>query len=139
VARPQFATVVEFLDAQTPEVRAKVDHLRTLFADAAPGIIETIKWNSPNFSLAGEDRLTVNVDGKGAVRLILHRGASVPEQKGAAPNFGGDPHGLLTWHSNIRASLPVTDDLDVDAAREVVRAWLAVAARSAPQLPSRMR
>ena len=125
MGRTQFATVGEFLGAQPPAVRAKVELLRTLVSDAEPGTVESIKWNSPNFSLAGEDRLTVNVGGKGVVRLILHRGATVPEQKGAAPNFGGDPQGLLTWHSDIRASLIVTDDIDPDAAREVVRAWLA--------------
>ena len=125
MARPQFATVAEFLSAQTPDVRAKVELLRTLVSDAAPGTVETIKWNSPNFSLAGEDRLTVNVDGKGAVRLILHRGTGVAEHKGATTSFTGDPHALLTWHSDIRASLLVTDDLNIDAARAIVRAWLA--------------
>jgi len=125
VARPQFATVEEFLAAQTPQVRPKVELLRTLVTDAEPGTVEAIKWNSPNFSLAGEDRLTVNVDGKGAVRLILHRGTGVAEHKGATTSFTGDPHALLTWHSDIRASLLVTDDLDAEAARAIVRAWLA--------------
>ncbi|MCA0218015.1 MAG: DUF1801 domain-containing protein [Actinobacteria bacterium] len=125
MARPQFATVEEFLAAQTPQVRSKVELLRTLVTDAEPGTVEAIKWNSPNFSLAGEDRLTVNVDGKGAVRLILHRGTGVAEHKGATTRFTGDPHALLTWHSDIRASLPVTDDLNTDAARAIVLAWLA--------------
>ena len=125
MARPQFATVEEFLAAQTPQVRPKVELLRTLVTDAEPGTVEAIKWNSPNFSFAGEDRLTVNVDGKGAVRLILHRGTGVAEHKGATTSFTGDPHALLTWHSDIRASLLVTDDLDAEAARAIVRAWLA--------------
>lgn len=125
MARDQYASVEAFRDAQTPEVRDAVDRLRRLATAAEPRLTETVKWNSPNYVLDGVDRLTVNVDRAGLVRLILHRGTGVAEHKGAAPDFGGDPHGLLTWHSDIRASLLVTDALDVDAATDVVRAWLA--------------
>lgn len=125
MTRPQFATVAEFLAAQTPPVRDAVERLRGMVTAAEPRLVETVKWNSPNYVLDGTDRLTVNVDRADRVRLILHRGTEVAEQKGAAPSFSGDPHGLLTWHSNIRASLLVTDALDEDAATDVVRAWLA--------------
>ncbi len=124
MARPQFTTVADYLDAQTPEVRAKVEVLRELVIASDPTLVEIIKWNSPNFTLDGEDRLTVSVDGKGAVRLILHRGTAVAETKGSATSFAGDPSGLLTWHSDVRASLPATEDLDKDASTAVIRAWL---------------
>lgn len=130
MARDQYASVEAFLDALTPEVRDAVERLRRLITAAEPRLTETVKWNSPNYVLDGVDRLTVNVDRAGLVRLILHRGTEVAEQKGAAPNFEGDPHGLLTWHSDIRASLLVTDALDEDAATDVVRAWLAFQAES---------
>ncbi|MEQ1737011.1 MAG: DUF1801 domain-containing protein [Rhodoglobus sp.] len=124
MARTQFATLAEFLDAQPTAVRAEVDLLRELVTTADPTLIEIIKWNSPTFTLDGEDRLTVSVDGKNAVRLILHRGTAVAERKGAATSFAGDPGGLLTWHSDIRASMLATAALDRDAATAVIRAWL---------------
>ena len=124
MARHQFATVAEFLAAQTPAVRAKVELLRALVSDSEPDTVETIKWNSPNFVFDGVDRLTVNVDGKGVVRLILHRGTGEAERKSATSSFTGDPHALLTWHSDIRASLLVADDFDTDAGLAIVRAWL---------------
>jgi len=37
-----------------------------------PGLVESVKWNSPNWSLGGTDLLTVNVPGRGPVRLMLH-------------------------------------------------------------------
>lgn len=119
----RFATVAEFLDAQAPEVRAEVESLRTLVMDAEPRLVEIVKWNSPSYTLDGHDRLTVNAGPKGPVRLVLHRGTAEKENKGAASSFTGDPSGLLTWHSDIRASLAA--GADSTAARAVIRAWLA--------------
>lgn len=118
-----FTTVAEFLEAQTPEARAAVERLRSIVADASPDLAEIIKWNSPSYTLAGEDRLTVNVGRAGAVRLVLHRGTAEAETKGAKSNFTGDPTGLLTWHSDIRASMAA--EADPTEASEVVRNWLA--------------
>jgi hypothetical protein len=97
--------------------------------EAEPSLTEIVKWNSPDYTLDGVDRLTINAAGKGPVRLILHFGTERSEDKGAAPTFTGDPDDLLTWHSNIRASLPMpaTEQLPAerDAIISVIRAWLA--------------
>lgn len=125
----QFSTVDEFLAALTPERRAEVDALRELVRTAHPELVESIKWNSPNFSLGDTDLLTVNVPRSGPVRLILHRGTTTAEDKSATPEFDGDPTGLLTWHSNIRASLRMPPADAPDSARDdvvaVLRAWVA--------------
>ncbi|MDQ0727178.1 DUF1801 domain-containing protein [Microbacterium sp. W4I20] len=125
----QFATVAEFLDAQPPERRAEVEWLQALVFEAEPGVGETIKWNSPNYTLNGVDRLTVNAAGRGPVRLILHFGTDRAEAKNAPPTFSGDPQRRLIWHSDIRASLPVPPAAeraeDRDALIGVIRAWLA--------------
>ncbi|WP_395242776.1 DUF1801 domain-containing protein [Agromyces sp. MMS24-K17] len=125
----RFATVDEFLAALTPERRADAEALRALVREAEPALVEIVKWNSPDYTLDGVDRLTINAAGKGPVRLILHFGTDRVEHKGAAPTFSGDPDGLLTWHSDIRASLtlPSADDLAArrDAIIAVIRAWLA--------------
>lgn len=115
-------TVDDYLAAQSPAARAEVEALRALVRDAEPRVVEIIKWNSPSYTLDGEDRLTVNVGRNDAVRLVLHRGVHEQEKKGAASTFAGDPEGLLTWHSDIRASLAAAD---AGRARDVVRAWLA--------------
>ena len=125
---PRFATVDGFLAAQTPERRTDVESLRALVHEAEPRLLEIVKWNSPNYTLHGEDRLTINATGRGPVRLILHFGTGRAEDKGAAPTFSGDPEGLLTWHSDIRASLPLPTAGGLTSKREsiiaVVRAWL---------------
>jgi hypothetical protein len=121
----KFVSVAEYLDAQTDARRAEVQRLRDLVTDAAPQATEILKWNSPSYVVDGVDRLTVTTAGAGPARLILHRGVAEAEDKNAATEFTGDPTGLLTWHSNIRASLVVPSPEQREAAAEVIRAWLA--------------
>jgi hypothetical protein len=124
----RFATVDEFLAALEPQRRADVESMRALVREAEPALTEIVKWNSPSYQLDGVDRLTINAAGKGPVRLILHFGTERAEDKGAATTFAGDPDGLLTWHSDIRASLalpePGTRSAKRDAMVAVIRAWL---------------
>ncbi len=117
-------TIAEFLAAQPPGVRDQVEVLRDLIVRAEPTLAENIKWNSPNFSLEGQDLLTINVGRGDAVLLVLHRGTEIAESKGAATSFAGDPRGLLTWHSDIRASMPVPAPDRLEDATAVVRAWV---------------
>ena len=124
-----FGTVDEFLAAQTGDVRAQVELLSEIIRGSSDDLAEHIKWNSPSYVFDGEDRITLNARGSGPVRVVLHQGATTPEDKGAAPEFDGDPTGLLTWHSNIRASLSVSsvDEITThrDAIDRILRAWLA--------------
>jgi hypothetical protein len=117
-------TVQEFLAAQPPGVRDQVEVLRQLAVRAEPALTESIKWNSPNFSIDGQDLLTVSVGRAAQVRLVLHRGTEIAENKGAATSFNGDPGGMLTWHSDIRASMPMPAPDQVEDATAVVRAWV---------------
>jgi len=127
----QYRSVDEFLAAQPDERRSLVNALRALVREANPAVREHVKWNSPSFVLDGVDQATISAQGASGVRLVLHRGARTAENRDAASTFTDDPAGLLTWHSDIRASLLVTDPTDLAAKRAaavaVVRAWLAPA------------
>ncbi|NYF11158.1 hypothetical protein HDC94_002314 [Leifsonia sp. AK011] len=122
----QFRSIDEFLESLPPEGRREAETLRSLVTSAHPGLTESIKWNSPNYSLGDIDLLTMNVPRSGPLRLILHKGTKVAEDKAAAPQFDGDPDGLLTWHSNIRASVRMSAS-DSDVIANVIRAWVASA------------
>lgn len=123
-----YRSVDEYRAAQPDDRRALVDALRDVVREADPAVREIVKWNSPSYELDGADLATINAQGRSGVRLILHRGATEAENVDAASTFTGDPHGLLTWHSDIRASLPVTDLAALAGQHEavvaVVRAWL---------------
>lgn len=92
--------------------------MRALVHEASPELTEIVKWNSPNYVLDAVDRLTINAAGRSPVRLIMHFGALRAEDPTAAHSFTGDVTGLLTWHSDIRASLalPPLDELPAQRA-----------------------
>lgn len=124
----QHASVAAFLDVLDPDRRATVDALRAIVLAAHPALEEGIKWNAASYALAGADRVTFNVQGKqGLVRLILHRGATEPEDKAASPVMSGY-EGLIAWSSNIRGVISATSHVEVEAKRgEIARAiaeWL---------------
>lgn len=85
-----------------------IDTLRTAVLAADPGIAENVKWNSPNFTYNGEDRVTLRSNPRGGVQVILHRGAKVRPDADAF--VFADPTGLLTWPGPDRAILSVADD-----------------------------
>jgi hypothetical protein len=124
----RFSTVDEFLASLEPQRRADVETMRALVREAEPALTEIVKWNSPSYTLDGVDRLTINAAGRGPVRLILHFGTQRAEDRDAAPAFTGDPDGLLTWHSDIRANLALPEPAAGGAKRDtivaVIRAWL---------------
>ena len=98
-----------------------IEELRAAVLAADPRIVENVKWNSPNFTLDGQDRVTLRANPKGGVQVILHRGA-----KKADGDFRiDDPSGRLTWPSNDRAILAVTEPGDADLVTDLVRRWTA--------------
>ena len=105
-----------------------IETLRTAVLAADPGISENVKWNSPNFTFDGEDRVTLRVNPKGGVQVILHRGAKI--RPDAASFRFDDPTGLLTWPGPDRAILSVADDEAATAVAPqlttLVARWIAV-------------
>jgi hypothetical protein len=86
--------VNEFRRGLEPASLAMVDLLRSLIIETHPGLIERVKWNAPSFALAGDDRITLGLEHKGGVRVVLHRGA---KQKDLAGFHFSDPAKLARW------------------------------------------
>lgn len=64
-----------YLAELDPETREMIDRLRTIVASSHPALVERIKWNAPSFAVKDDDRITLGVERKGGVRVVLHRGA----------------------------------------------------------------
>jgi hypothetical protein len=105
----------------TPIVAA----LRRAILAADPRVEENVKWNSPNFTVDGADRVTLRLNPKGGVQVILHRGA----KKDDSAFEVDDPTGLLEWRGHDRAILAVADEAQAAAVgpalTELVVRWLA--------------
>ncbi len=121
-----------FLASLDEDTLRQVESLRALVSQAHPGLTEHVKWNAPSYVLDGVDRVTFNVHNKeGLVKLVLHMGATRPEDK-KAPRIMADDSGLAQWQSDIRAVITFADADDVAAKRDLVlafvRRWLEISA-----------
>ena len=118
-------SLAEFLAGLAAEPRALTDRLRAVIAAAAPGLSEHIKWNAPSFRSGDDDRITLNYGPKGAIRIILHRGAK--PQAGAFAF--DDPDALAAWPAPDRGVVTIRDGADLDARRDslarLIARWIA--------------
>ena len=119
--------VNEFLDKAKHPLRKEIDEVRTIILSAHPGLDENIKWNGPNYSLDGDDRVTMRIQPPKQIQLIFHRGAKVLKQpKGKLID---DASGLLDWKGNDRAVATLKSMDDIKASKkslaDIVKKWLA--------------
>lgn len=122
--------VPAFLAGPDEDSCLQVQQLRATVAQAHPGLTEHITWNAPIYMLDGEHRVTFKVNNKeGLVKLVLHMGATRPEDKEAPPVMRDDS-GLAPWQSDIRAVITFSGLDDVAAQRDLVltfvRRWLEI-------------
>jgi len=124
------AEVTAFLDAQAHPLRELIESLRRVILSGGPGLVENIRWNGPNYSLAGEDRITMRIHPPKQVQVVLHRGARVQEQP--KERLLADEGALLVWKANDRAVLTFRDLAELEqheaVVRRIVGQWLAATA-----------
>lgn len=126
----KYQSVHEFLNDLSDNKRLQVDVLRDLILSTEPELKEHIKWNAPSYVVDGEDRITFNLMNKqGAVKLVLHMGATRKEDKKGAPIMK-DESGLIEWSSDIRGMITVTSIEDITAnissLKNIIKDWLSI-------------
>lgn len=123
-------TVADFVSALDDRTREQVQLLRDIIGSLDANLTEHIKWNAPSYVFDGEDRITMNLRNKrGLVKLVLHMGATRPEDKKGAPVLLDDA-GIVEWASDIRGFMSFADADDIrakqPALRRVLSGWLAI-------------
>jgi hypothetical protein len=93
--------VSKMLDALDHPLRTEIEFLRSILLETGEEIQENIKWNGPNYTFAGEDRITMKIHPPKQIQLIFHRGARKKEQP--TGHLILDPFSLLDWRENDRA------------------------------------
>lgn len=111
-----------------PSAAEMVELVRSAVRAADPAITETVKWNAPNFVVAGVDRVTLRLPPRGGLQVIFHRGAV---KRTDLDTFSfTDPTGRLAWPAPDRGVLSLADPADAResaaAITELVAAWIAV-------------
>ena len=118
--------VTSFLDALQHPLRREIEQLRMAVLSAHDGLAENIKWNSPNFTVQGEDRLTLRVHPPRQIQLIFHRGAK--KQPSPKEPLLSDGSGLLTWKETDRAVATFRSMAEIEekkaALQQLVVEWI---------------
>jgi Domain of unknown function (DU1801). len=118
--------VTAFLDGIDHPLRAEIDRLRGIILSAGEGLAEGIKWNGPNYSVDGEDRITLKIHPPKQIQIIFHRGAKVKEQPAEKLLKGEYP--FLAWKENDRAVATFRSMEEIerhaDLIREAAAKWI---------------
>ena len=118
-------TLDTFRDGLTAGQRPIIERLRASALASAEDVTEQIKWNAPSFGVAGEDRITLGLDPRGRVRVVLHRGAKPRDNS----DFRFDaPDGLVRWADRDRGVMQFDDLAALDEWQaevdDVFRRWM---------------
>ncbi|KRC61563.1 hypothetical protein ASE14_12005 [Agromyces sp. Root81] len=117
--------VDRYLDGLASEQADLLSRLRDGIRGVAPaGAVESIKWNGPNYAIDGTDRVTVGVDPRGKVRIVMHRGVKIVDADGFSFD---DDTGLVRWAAVDRGVIaldPVEIDEHLDEIVALIARWL---------------
>ena len=120
------AEVTALLDRAPYPLRDGIEALRQAVLSSDYELSENIKWNGPNYSHLGADRITIRTQPPTRIQVIFHRGAKVLE-KPKERLLSGE-YDFLVWKVNDRAVATFVDANDVarniDAFRELVNRWI---------------
>jgi uncharacterized protein YdeI (YjbR/CyaY-like superfamily) len=118
--------VTAFLDNLKHSLREEIEYLRKIIMSTDYELTEGIKWNGPNYSINGEDRITIRVNPQKHLQVIFHRGAKVKEQP--KERFLSGNYNILVWKGKDRAvaSFKSLDEIQENSQiiREIVERWI---------------
>ena len=121
--------VSQFLDELNHPLRGEIEQLRHIIINAQKGLTENVKWNGPNYSYAGADRITMKIQPPRQIQLIFHRGAKKMEQPKS--RLIESSSGLLAWKENDRAIATFKNSTQIKTGEaslvEIVKKWIAAA------------
>lgn len=127
-------SVANFREGLDPHTLQMIDRLRAIVAASHPLLDERIKWNAPSFALGDDDRITLGIERKGGVRLVLHRGAKVQGVQGFAFD---DVDALAKWRAPDRGVIVWRELAGIEAVavplQALCRRWVEAVAASADE------
>lgn len=71
------SSVTSFLNDLDHPLRNEIETLREIILGTDDHLSENVKWNGPNYSLNGEDIITMKIQPPTKIQVIFHGGAKV--------------------------------------------------------------
>lgn len=118
------ATPQEFMATLEHARRDDIDVLRGAIASIDPGVVEKVKWNAPSFGFGDHHRVTLRLQPRDCLEIVLHRGVAT-----RTDNFDfTDTTGLVEWRTPDRGIVKIVDRAMLDSRLaeivSLVRSWL---------------
>lgn len=118
--------VTAFLDSLKHPLRDEIECLRKIIMSTDYGLTEGVKWNGPNYSINGEDRITIKINPPKQLQVIFHRGAKVKEP--LKEWLLSEKYDILIWKGNDRAIVAFKNLDEIlenrQMLREIVEKWI---------------
>ncbi|MGI6759243.1 MAG: DUF1801 domain-containing protein [Bacilli bacterium] len=118
--------VTAFLDCLKHSLRDEIECLRKIIMSTDYDLNEGIKWNGPNYSINGEDCITIRINPQKQLQVIFHRGAKVKEP--LDERLLSKKYDILIWKENDRAiaSFKSLNEIQENSQmiREIVEKWI---------------
>lgn len=118
---PKAPSVPDFLAALAHPQTALINQVRSMVVEAAPELVEGIKWNAPSYALAGNDIITFNFRQFGGVALIFHTGPKGKDTHTGTKMFEGG-FSLIQWLADKRFVIPIADEGFLESHRDELAA-----------------
>jgi hypothetical protein len=113
--------VAEYLSRLQHPFKAEIEEVRRIILASVPELTEHIKWNAPSFCHDNEDRITMQLQGKGFFRLIFHTGAKKSGIEMNKERLGDSIH-FLEWAAPDRATVKLSEMSDINSKRDKLKA-----------------
>jgi len=118
--------VTAFLDSLKHPLRDEIIYLRKIILSTDYELTEGIKWKGPNYSINGQDRITIRIHPQKQLQVIFHRGAKVKEQP--KKRLLSNKYSILIWKENDRAiaTFKNMDEIQKNSQmiKEIVEKWI---------------
>lgn len=118
--------VTELLDKLDHPLREEIEKLRLIILESVRDLTENIKWNSPNYSFEGQDRITMRIQHANQIQLIFHRGAKKQDQP--EKRLLEVKTKLLIWKENDRAIMSYKNPTEIENQKseltEIIKKWI---------------
>ena len=120
--------VDEFLAGLEHPLAAELAQMRERILEIAPAnAVENVKWKAPNYAIDGVDRVTLGVDPRGRMRVVLHRGVKRVDADGFTFD---DDTGIIAWPAPDRGVITLASGAEysqhADAITGLVARWFSI-------------
>ncbi len=120
--------ISKWIESLNHPQESSIQWIREIIMNSGHSTEEKIKWNSPNFTVNGEDRITLRIQPVKHFQIILHLGAKKSLRDLSTEFSTLSP--LIEWKSGDRGIISLSNKSDIKnievELKKIVTKWLTI-------------